>query len=383
MPTTHSCKALVDNMATTDAPLVRRFREAGFVIVGKTNLPEFCSSMTTSELNGICRNPWNLELTSGGSSGGAAAALAAGLCTVSHGTDGAGSTRVPASFCGLVGLKHSRRLVAFDPQEDHPFFGTSEAGILTRSVRDAAAVLDVMVGNGSPGLAWSPQPTEPYANAVDAPTPRLRVALSTDPPFGTVDEVCATATFEVGRMLESLGHKVEVATPNWAAILVASAIPLTVPGAAALLAPEQFDLVEPRNRPMVARLANMTVLDHYRAVEMVRTATVEFLTFWGSFDVLVTPTCGILPPSVSWAPWDQTPEEHSRVFSTFPNFAQPFNISGQPAVSLPLGWSPEGLPIGVQLAGRPFDESLLLSLSAELELAMPWSSRVPEAYLGD
>ena len=383
MPTTHSCKALAHNVASADVPLVRRFRDAGFVIVGKTNIPEFCSSMTSSELNGICRNPWDLELTPGGSSGGAAAVLAAGLCAVSHGTDGAGSVRTPASYCGLVGLKPSRRLVAFDPQEDHPYFGMTEPGVLTRSVRDAAAVLDVMVGSGSAIPAWSPRPPKPYAQTMGNEVPRLRVAVSTDPPMGEVDEVCVTAAVQVGQMLESLGHKVDAATPNWAAILRASATPTNVPGAAALLSPEQYDLVEPRNRPSVAGLAGMTVLEHFRAVEIVRGATAEFVAFWDSYELLVTPTCGILPPSVSWAPWDQTPEQHRKVFSGFPNFAQPFNISGQPAVSLPLGWSPEGLPIGVQLAGRPFDEGLLLGVAAELEQAMPWSDRAPLAYMGN
>ncbi len=383
MPTTHSCKALANNIATADAPLVRRFRDAGFVIVGKTNIPEFCSSMTTSELNGICRNPWDLELTPGGSSGGAAAALASGLCAVAHGTDGAGSVRTPAAYCGLVGLKPSRRLVAFDPQEDHPYFGTSEAGLLTRSVRDAASVLDVMVGTEPMTLAWSPRPREPYAQTVGKQVPRLRVAVSVDPPFGDVDPVCAAPAFLVGQVLESLGHNVDMDTPNWAAILVAAATPMTIPGAAAWLSPDQYDLVEPRNRPMVSRLASMTVLEHSRTVDTARSATVEFLDFWESFDLLVTPTCGILPPPVSWAPWDQSPEEHMRAFSSFPNFAQPFNISGQPAVSLPLGWSPDGLPIGVQLAGRPLDEGLLLAVAAQLEQAMPWSDRGARAYEQD
>jgi amidase len=149
LPTTHSCKALANNVASRDAPIVRRFREAGFIFIGKSNVPEFMSSMTTSELNGIVRNPWDLTRTPGGSSGAAAAAVAAGLGSVARGTDGAGSVRVPAAFCGLVGLKPSRRLVAFGPAEDRPYFGTSQPGVLTRTVRDAAALLDVMTGISS------------------------------------------------------------------------------------------------------------------------------------------------------------------------------------------------------------------------------------------
>ena len=375
MPTTHSCKALVDNVAEVDAPLVRRFREAGFIIVGKTNVPEFCTSMTASELNGVCRNPWDMDRTAGGSSGGAAAAVAARLCAVGHGTDGAGSVRVPASFCGLVGLKPTRRLIAFGPDEDELYFGTSEAGILSRSVRDAAALLDVMVGYRSADSSWSPRPSRSYTDQLGRDLPRLKVAVCTTPPFGEVTEDCERAALGAGKLLESLGHTVETATPDWGAILVAAAGPMSVPGPAALVNPDQYHLVEPRNRPLVGRLAAMTLLDHYRWAEQTRRAAASFVRFWDRFDVLVSPTCGIVAPSVDWAPWDQTPEEHMGVFATFPSFAQPFNLSGQPALSLPLGWSSEGLPIGVQIAGRKLGERQLLALAAELEGAAPWAHR--------
>jgi amidase len=377
LPTTHSCRALAKHVAGTDDPLVRRFREAGFIIIGKTNVPEFCTSMTASHLNGISRNPWDLELTPGGSSGGAAAALAAGMCAVAHGTDGAGSVRVPASFCGLVGLKPSRQLVAFGPQQSKPYFGTSEPGVLTRSVRDAAALLDVMVGTVSPEPAWSPRPTEPYAAAALRTPARLRVAVSSVPPFGIVEEVCAAAAATAGDVLESLGHAVEPATPDWGAILVAAAGPMSVPGAAALVGPDEYDLVEPRNRPMIERLTAMTVLEHSRWVDQVRRASIDFTALWDDYDVLITPTCGMTPPAVGWAPWDRSFDEHSAVLGSLPNFAQPFNLSGQPAISLPLAWSPDGIPIGVQLAGRFLQEGLLLSLARELEEAVPWSDRLP------
>src|SRR3954451_15904091 len=153
LPTTHSCRALVDHLAAADSPIVRRFRDAGFVIAGKTNVPEFCTTMTSSDLNGICRNPWDLDRTPGGSSGGAAAALAAGLCAASHGTDGAGSVRGPAAFCGLVGIKPSRGAIDFGTEEGPAYFGTTVNGVLTRSVRDAAALLDVMTGRvGTPDV---------------------------------------------------------------------------------------------------------------------------------------------------------------------------------------------------------------------------------------
>jgi amidase len=377
MPTTHSCKALAHHMAETDAPLVRRFRAAGFIIVGKTNVPEFSTSMTTSELNGVCRNPWNLDRTSGGSSGGAAAAVAARLCAVGHGTDGAGSTRVPAAFCGLVGLKPSRQLISFGPAEGNAYFGTSEPGVLSRSVRDAAALLDVMIGSQSEDPAWSPRPPDGHSASMGQELPRLRIALTTTPPLGRVTTDCEKATIDTATLLESLGHTVEAATPDWSTILAAAALPMSAPGPAALISPDQYDLVEPRNLPLIRRLAAMTLLEHEQMVKTARAASATFLRFWDHFDVLLTPTCGTLAPPVEWAPWNLSADQHMERFAEFPNFAQPFNVSGQPAISLPLGWSSEGLPIGVQLAGRPLEEQRLLALAAELERAAPWADRVP------
>jgi amidase len=377
LATTHSSKALVENVRQVDDPLVRRFRDAGLVILGKTNVPEFCTSMTTSELNGICRNPWDLDRTPGGSSGGAAAALAAGLCSVSHGTDGAGSVRVPAAFCGLVGLKPTRGLVSFGPEVGPSYFGTSVPGVLTRSVRDAVAMLDVMVGSNRLAPTTTPSAVGSFeAGSIRPPEP-LRIAVSTIAPFATVASECADAAVKIGLVLEGLGHHVESATPEWGVILPAAFGPMEVPGAAGLVSPDDYDLIEPRNRPMIERLAALTVVEHAQWVQLTRQCSLEFLAFWEGYDVLVSPTSGIVAPSVDWAPWDQTPEAHMATFAGFPSFAQPFNLTGQPALNLPLGWSSTGLPIGVQLAGRRLSEEVLLRLAAQLESAMPWSQRHP------
>lgn len=368
LPTTHSCKALVDNVAAVDSPLVERLRRAGFVVLGKTNVPEFCTSMTSSELNGVCRNPWDLERTPGGSSGGAAAAVAAGLCAVAHGTDGAGSVRVPAAFCGLVGVKPTRGSVSFGPEVDDPYYGTSVDGVLARSVSDAAGLLEVLTGR--------------TIGPIDPPTGEpggLRVAVTTVAPFGIVDPECAAAAEVAAGLLESLGHLVDARDPRWDVILAAAMGPMSVPGPAGLVGPDQVHLLEPRNRPLLERLAGLTVVEHARWVDACRSVSTEFLRFWDDVDVLVSPTSGMLPPSVDWAPWDQSPEDHMTTFAAFPNFAQPFNLSGQPAISLPLGQSREGLPIGVQLAARRGDESLLLGVARQLELAAPWSDRRPPA----
>jgi len=378
LATTHSCKVLADNVASRDDPCVTRFRDAGFVILGKTNVPEFCTSMTDSELNGTCRNPWDTDRTPGGSSGGAAAALAAGLCAVAHGTDGAGSVRSPAAFCGLVGLKPTRGLIDFGPEIGNLYYGTTENGVLTRSVRDAAAMLDVLIGASARTSAQS-SGTAVDTGSTHAFTP-LRIAVSTDAPFGTTTPECADATVEAGRVLEALGHRVESATPAWNTILAAATGPMSVPGAAALIANNDIERVEPRNRPMIRRLAALTVVEHSRWVEQVRTAALEFLTFWDTYDVLVTPTAGIVAPSASWAPWDQDPELHMATFMEFPNFAQPFNLSGQPGLSLPLSWNEGGLPIGVHLAGRRLDDALLLQIARQLESATPWAGRHPSGF---
>ena len=375
--TTESSKALVDNIAVVDGPLVQRFREAGFVVLGKTNVPEFCSSMTTSELNGICRNPWDPERTPAGSSGGAAAALAAALCAVAHGTDGAGSVRVPAAFCGLVGTKPTRGFTSFGPERGNPYYVTSVDGILSRTVRDAAALLDVFAGVHDRDPSWPGRSLSTLADVWQEEPSSLRIAVSTTPPMGETEAECADATAAVADVLASLGHRVEERTPRWDEILVAALGPMNVPGPAGDVGVDQIELVEPRNRPLVERGATYTVVEHARWVEQCRAAALDFLRFWDDIDVLLTPTCGMLPPSVDWAPWDQTPEEHRTSFMTFPNFAQPFNLSGQPALSLPLAWSAGGLPIGMQLAGRRFDEATLLRLAGQLEQAMPWSDRRP------
>jgi amidase len=377
LATTESSKALVGKVAAIDGPLVQRLREAGFIVLGKTNVPEFCSTMTSSELNGICRNPWDPERTPAGSSGGAAAALAAALCAVAHGTDGAGSVRVPAAFCGLVGTKPTRGFTSFGPERGNPYYVTSVDGILSRTVRDAAALLDVFAGVHDRDPSWPGRPSATLTDVWQEEPGSLRIAVTTTPPMGATEPECADATTAVADVLASLGHRVEERTPRWEAILVAALGPMNVPGPAGDVGLDQIDLVEPRNRPLVERGATYTVVEHARWVEECRAAALDFLQFWDDVDVLLTPTCGMLPPSVDWAPWDQSPEEHMTTFMTFPNFAQPFNLSGQPALSLPVAWSAGGLPIGMQLAGRRFDEATLLRLAGQLEQAIPWSDRRP------
>ncbi len=371
LPTTHSCSVLADRVATDDAPIVERFRQSGTIILGKSNLPEFCSSITNSRLNGTCRNPWDPSRTAGGSSGGAGAALAAGLCAISHGTDGGGSVRTPASWCGVVGIKPTRGLITFGPELDHPSYGTSSHGILTRSMRDMAAMLDYMAPQGS----WTPSRPRSFADEIGQPSKQLRIGLCTSYPVGEVQTEVAAAIEAAGQLAEDLGHIVEWACPAWETMLSAM-VPMAAPGVANLVDIADTDRLEPRNQAMLRYELELTVLDHYRMIERTRAARLDFLKLWSDIDVLITPVAGIVAPPVNWAWWDQTPDEHRRRFADYANFAHPINLSGQPAISLPLARNTARLPIGVQLVGRPLEEALILRFAAQLEQASPWLERM-------
>ena len=214
--TTYSSRPFADNVAAEDSALVRRVKAAGFVVVGKSNTPEFGSTaVTESILNGACRNPWNLERTPGGSSGGAAAHVAAGVLPLAHGSDGGGSIRIPSSCCGLFGLKPSRGRVSPAPYGDGSF-ALSQNGPLAWTVRDAAAFLDVAAGYEPGDAAWLPPPARPFADEVGADPGRLRIALTVEPPMPyDVEEPCAQAARDAAALLDELGHDVREATPPW------------------------------------------------------------------------------------------------------------------------------------------------------------------------
>lgn len=263
-----------------------------------------------------------------GSSGGAAASVAGGLCAIAHGTDGAGSVRVPAAYCGLVGLKPTRGRVSFGPELGNAYYGSSVDGLLTRSVRDDAAVLDVLA-----------RPTEPFADGLDAAVADLRIGVCVEAPYGRVDDVCADAATSVGELPAPWGHRVVAAMPAWPLILEAAGGPMTAPGPAALVPLDRIDEVEPRSRPLVEARHQLTVADHARWVDLVRPRALEFMSLWDDIDVLVTPSAPILPPPVDFVSWDLPRDDHSARFleHPLPSFAQPFNLTGQPGDEPPPG----------------------------------------------
>jgi amidase len=379
MRTTFSSKLFADYIATEDVAYVRRMRDAGFIILGKTNTPEFGTSLTVSELNGICRNPWNTELSAGGSSGGAGAAVAAGLCPVAHGSDGGGSIRIPSAWCGLVGLKPSRGRISLAPGLGELIAGHAVEGPMTRTVRDCAALLDVMAGYETGDPYWAPPPQRPFVDEVGAAPGKLRVALTTAAPAGApVDPVCAGAARDTARLLESLGHTVEEAAPDWGSPDVMRATVALWAPIIASFGVEEKDLerIEPRNRQLFEAGKAMSANDYVRALNTVDAFYRRFIKFWDSYDLLLTPVTGVLPLPVN-SVIQFTSGNFSQTMKNAPMFTGAANASGQPAISLPLEWTSDGLPIGIQLMGRPADEATILRVSAQLEEAKPWAHRRP------
>jgi amidase len=375
--TTYSSRAFADYVPDFDMAVVRRIREAGFVLLGKTNTPEFgTTAFTESELNGVTRNPWNLERTPGGSSGGAAAALAAGLTPVAHGSDGGGSIRIPASCCGVFGLKPSRGRVSSAPFSS--LEGLATSGPLSRTVRDAAALLDVMEGYEPGDPWWAPPPERPFADEVGAPPGRLRIAFTREPPIpAPVASECALAVEEAALLLAELGHDVREETPPWREDDLMHAF-LTVWQVGPALHPiDDPELLTPLNRELVESARTCSAADYGRAVAALQALARRVVGFWDDTDVVLTPTLALPPVPIRWQEAAPGAIEQLLRNAEFTPFTAIVNLTGQPAASLPLHWSEEGVPIGVQAIGPPAGDALLLRLAAQVEEARPWLDRRP------
>ena len=375
--TTYSSRAYADHVPDFDSAVVRRIRDAGFVIVGKTNTPEFGTvAFTESDLNGVTRNPWNTELTPGGSSGGAAAALAAGLVPAAHATDGGGSIRIPASCCGLFGLKPSRGRVSTAPFG--AFEGLSTAGPLTRSVEDAANLLDVLAGYEPGDPWWAPPPDEPFANAIAAPPRRLRIAVTSSPPVDVpVHPECIAAVTAAADLLAELGHEVREGTPPWRESGLFDLFIAVWQVGPALHPVGDLSLLTPLNRELVETSRAASAADFGRSVAALQMLARRIVSFWNDVDVVLTPTLALPPVPIGWqdAVAGAIPQLHRN--TEFTPFTSVANLTGLPAMSLPLHWTPDGLPVGVQAIGPPAADALLLSLAAEIESVRPWAERRP------
>ncbi len=375
--TTYSSRAYADHVPDFDTAVVRRLREAGFVIVGKTNTPEFGTvAFTESELNGATRNPWNVELTPGGSSGGAAAALAAGLIPIAHGSDGGGSIRIPASCCGVVGLKPARGRVSSAPFGS--LEGLSTSGPITRTVEDAALLLDVLAGYEPGDPWWAPPPAQPFAEAATTPSGRLRIAVTATPPVETaVDPECVAALSATADLLTELGHDVQEATPPWIEPNLIDSFVRVWQVGPALHPVEDLSLLTDLNRELVEAARTTSAADYGRTVQQLQSISRRIVSFWNDVDIVVTPTLALPPVPIGWQDEADGAFAKLRRNTAFTPFTAIANLTGQPAMSLPLHWSAGGVPIGVQLIGPPAGEATLLALAAQIEIARPWSGRRP------
>ncbi len=371
-----------------DTSVVARLRRAGFVIVGKTALPENgILPSTESRRNGPTRNPWALDRTPGGSSGGSAAAVAAGMVPIAHGNDGGGSIRIPAACCGLVGLKAARGRISSAPEAGQSFLVSD--GVLTRTVADTAAVLDILAGYELGDANWAPAPSSTYAHAAaGAPAlGRLRIGLALNPALdgAVLDPLCEAAARDAARLLESLGHHVQEIAPPWSgrdlledftrafgpAIAMTSAVGARLAGRE--LAPAD---VEPLTWAMYQRARTQDTLTYLSAQERLESVAREIVAFLAPFDAVLTPALAQRPVAIGEIhghgpdPW-----LHYRRSGHFTPYTAIVNVTGLPAVALPLYHGEDGLPSAVQLIGRPAREDALLALAAQLEQALPWAQR--------
>jgi amidase len=374
--TTYSSHAYASYVPDFDTAVVRRIREAGFVIVGKTNTPEFGTvAFTESDLNGATRNPWSPELTPGGSSGGAAAAVASGLVPVAHATDGGGSIRIPASCCGLFGLKPSRGRVSSAPFGS--LEGLSTAGPMARSVEDAAALLDVLAGYEPGDPWWAPPPEHPFAVAAHEPPRKLRIAVTTTPPIDTpVAPECVRAVSAAAELLGELGHDVREETPPWGEPNLFQLF-ITVWQVGPALYPVDEASLTPLNRGLVESARETSAAEYAQAVAQLQALSRRVVSFWDDVDVVLTPTLALPPVPIGWQEEVEGAFEQLLRNTQFTPFTAVANLTGLPAMSLPLHWSEDGLPVGVQAIGPPAGDALLLALAAQIEEAQPWADRRP------
>jgi amidase len=392
MPLTMCSDLFADYVPDYDAFAVRHLREAGFVIVGKTTAPEMGILPTTeSRRFGPTHNPWQLDRTPGGSSGGAAAAVAAGMVPIAHGNDGGGSIRIPAACCGLVGCKPARGRISVGPEAGHSFLTTD--GVLTRTVADTARALDVLAGHELGDATWAPPPDGAYAGAARGEPGRMKIGLALNTPLegAALDPICEAGARDAAALLESLGHELEEITPPWSNLELLSDFtrafgPLISMGtlAGGRLAgrePTEAD-VEPLTWALweSARAHDtLSLLSAQTRLEAVARSVVAFLA---DYDAVLTPALAQRPLAIGEVhgrgpdPWG-----NYRRSGYFTPYTAIVNVTGLPAIALPLYQGEDGLPTAVQLIGPPAREEVPLALAAQLEQALPWAQRRAAAYL--
>jgi len=393
-----------------DSEIVRRFKAAGLVILGKTNTPEYgLVPVTEPELFGPSRNPWNLARTPGGSSGGSAAAVASRLVPLAHGNDGGGSIRMPASCCGVFGLKPTRGRNPTGPDRQEYWDGLTCDHVLTRSVRDSAAMLDATAGPDSGAPYYTAPPVQSFLSEVERDPGRLRIAFTTNPFLpAVVHDDCVRAIDNAVKLCQELGHEVVEASPKVDSETFARSF-LTVVCCQTRAEIEEAEILlgrrarspdfEPGTWIIGLLGKHCRGSDYVKAIQTLQKSARQIGQFFQEYDVLLTPTLALPPVAIgSFQPkgvqlsamkllgrlnagtlisaLSGIDSLANEVFRFMP-YTPPFNVTGQPAMSVPLYWSDEGLPIGLQFVGRYADEATLFRLAGQLEKARPWSERVP------
>jgi amidase len=388
-PTSFGSTFFDGNVADHDSEITARLKRAGLVIFGKTNTPEMGLSPSTEPRRfGATKNPWNLAYSAGGSSGGAAAAVAAGILPMAHATDGGGSIRIPASCCGLFGLKPTRARNPMGPDAGEGWGGASVGHAVTRSVRDSAALLDATSGPDVGDPYWAPPPVRPFLAEVGRDPGRLRIALTTTPFNGhAVHPECADAARSAAKLCASLGHTVEEARPELDAEALGSAVRVIIAAnvRASLEARAEVlgrTLTEADVERVTWRWASdasvFTAWQYARSINVVHRSGRAVARFFAAYDILLSPT--MCQPPYRLGVLDMSSTDDAAYLDAVlasVGFTALFNSAGNPAMSVPLAWSSEGLPIGIQFAGRFGDEATLFRLAAQLETAQPWAGRRP------
>jgi amidase len=376
-----------------DHNVTRRLREAGFVIVGTTTLPEWgILPVTEGRRFGPTRNPWDLDRTPGGSSGGSAAAVAAGMVPLAHGNDGGGSLRIPAACCGLVGLKPQRGRISLAPDVGEQFLVVD--GTLTRTVRETAQLLDILAGSELGDASWAPPPPEPFATCAARKPGRLRIGVTTLMPLLEADlhPACARAAHDAALLLERLGHDVEEVSPPWHqpgllelfthAFGPAVCSSMASAGLLHGRAPREEDM-EPLSWALWRRCNQITSVQAAVAVYRLQALGRAITTWAVPYDALLTPALAQPPlPIGELDPCGPDPLGTFERSGHFTPYSAISNVTGSPAISLPLYQHDDGLPLAVQLIGQPAQEGALLALAAQIEAAAPWADRAAPLAVG-
>lgn len=383
-------------IAEVDAYLTTRFKEAGLVILGRTTTPELGLAATTeSILTGDTRNPWDLKLIAGGSSGGSAAAVAAGILPIAHASDGGGSIRIPAACCGVVGLKPSRGRITCGPDADERLFGLVQEFVVSRTVRDTAAMLDAC-GTPAPGDPFViTQPRQPYLKEIGAPTGKLRIAFADESWIGmAVNPDIAAKANAIARMCEDMGHAVESAKPNFdlepyfsaLEVLWGSSLGFSCDKLAGIMKrPIDAQHLEPITLGICKDSGEYSAADVIRAKAALNVTRRRVGQFFQDYDLLLTPTLAQLPVPLGTIHQNQENSIENWEYGTaqFNAFTNLFNVTGLPAISLPLCQSSNNLPVGIQFAAGFGEEALLIRVASVFEEALPWAERKPPVHVSN